>query len=282
MTATTQFLGTSLDRRYYGVVVGIVTNNKDTAHQGRVKLKFPWYDNATETDWCRVACINAGPQHGFFAIPEEQTEVVVAFEHGDMRRPYVLGALFNGVDAPPTDRREDNQKDEKLFQTHQGHRLLLRDTVGDTLIEFESKTGQTLTLRDQGQSGSAAIVAKTSQGHRLELDDGSRKVTLKSTSGHTLELDDASNQVKLTNASGQGIVIDATGNVTITGAMKVHVNAPSVELGPAAAQHVILGEAFMALFNMHTHALPPVLGGSTLMPVVPMTNGVLSQVTKTT
>jgi uncharacterized protein involved in type VI secretion and phage assembly len=256
----TEFQAGALDKRYYGVVVGIVTAIVDPAGRGRVKLKFPWYDDQIETEWCRVVYLNAGPNHGCFAVPELDTEVLVAFEHGDMRRPYVLGGLFNGVDAPPTSRKADDVRDEKLLQTRGGHRLLFRDTKNDTQIELTTSGGHRLTLRDQGKSGGAMLTARTSGGHSLEMDDAGTKVTVNT-------------------ASGQKIVLEGSGTITITAAT-VKLEAGQVELGPQAMQKVILGDSFMTFFNTHIHTsnLPSL---PTSPPVVPMLPALLSQVTKT-
>ena len=42
----------------------------------------------------------AGKGRGLFYLPEVGDEVLVAFEHGDIRRPYVIGSLYNGSDKP--------------------------------------------------------------------------------------------------------------------------------------------------------------------------------------
>lgn len=277
MIGVTEFQAGALDKRYFGVAIAIVTGNVDPEKQGRVKVRFPWYDDRTESGWCRVAYPNAGPGHGLMAVPEVESEVLVAFEHGDMRRPYVLGALYNGVDAPPTDRQKDDVKDEKLFQTRAGNRLLLRDTDRDTLIELETKEGQKLTLRDEGTSGSASITARTKGGHTLTLDDREKKAVLTTSGGHTLKMDDASKELTLTTSTGHSITIDAAGTLTVK-ATTVKVQATQVELGQVAAQHVILGEAFMTYFNTHVH---PTGVGPSGPPAVPMTNVLLSTVTRT-
>jgi uncharacterized protein involved in type VI secretion and phage assembly len=280
MIGVSDFKAGAFDKRYFGVAIAIVTDNVDPEKQGRVKVRFPWYDDRTESGWCRVVYLNAGPGHGFIAVPERDTEVLVAFEHGDMRRPYVLGALYNGVDAPPTDRQQDSEKDEKLFQTHAGNRILLRDTAGDTLIEVETKGGQKLTLRDQGNSGGTAITAETSGGYTLALDEQARKATLTTGSGQpTVELDAGANKITITTGSGQSVTIDGTGTLTLE-ATTVKVEATQVELGSAATQKVILGDAFMTYFNTHVHNATT-LGAPTSPPVVSMNAALLSNVTKT-
>ena len=85
-----------------GPVVGIVTNNEDPGGLGRVKLFLPWPSDENETDWARVCTPMAGKERGIFFLPEVEDEVLVVFEHGDPRRPVVLGGLWNGVDKPPS------------------------------------------------------------------------------------------------------------------------------------------------------------------------------------
>ncbi len=74
------------------LVVGVVTNNKDPDGMGRVRVKFPALGDTIEGWWARVATINAGNERGLFMLPEVNDEVVVAFEHGDTRRPIVIGS----------------------------------------------------------------------------------------------------------------------------------------------------------------------------------------------
>jgi uncharacterized protein involved in type VI secretion and phage assembly len=250
----------ALDRRYFGVVVGLVTDNQDPSGLGRVKLTFPWYDDQSETDWCRVVYPYAGPGYGAQWVPEKKTEVLVGFDMGDMKVPYVLGGLFNGVDNPVNGRKADEEQDEKIFRTKGGHQLLLRDTLQKTEVELTTSGGHHLALRDRQKDG------------------GSPAISLKTTGGHQLELDDDAGTVSLTTSGGQSVKLEA-GKVTVT-ATQVTLSAAKVELGTGAAQSVILGEAFQTLFNAHVHTSPPT-GGPTSPPVTPMLPMMLSQVTKT-
>jgi uncharacterized protein involved in type VI secretion and phage assembly len=86
------------DGRITGVVIGIVTNNQDPDRLGRVKVRFPWLSGGTESHWARVATPMAGNGRGLYFLPEVDDEVLVLFERGDVRFPFVIGALWNGKD----------------------------------------------------------------------------------------------------------------------------------------------------------------------------------------
>jgi phage protein D len=84
----------------YGVVVGQVTDVRDPLDQGRVRLTFPWLSDSYTSDWARVVQAGAGHERGFVIVPEVDDEVLVAFQHGDVEYPHVIGGLHNGVDRP--------------------------------------------------------------------------------------------------------------------------------------------------------------------------------------
>ena len=72
----------------------------------------------------------AGTNRGIWFVPDVDDEVLVAFEGGDPRRPYVLGGLWNGKDAPPRvdgRRRAQRQEGDALAQRRQ---VTLDDTDG--------------------------------------------------------------------------------------------------------------------------------------------------------
>jgi uncharacterized protein involved in type VI secretion and phage assembly len=165
----------STDRRYYGVVEAIVTQvTEDPEHECRVTLRFPFFDGATaESDWARVAQPYAGNGYGAVFVPEEGDEVLVAFVHGDMRFPIVLGGLYNGVDKPPTDRTAS--RDQKLIKTKHGHQVLIDDSQGQEAIRITTAGGHELVLDDAGST-----VAVTGNGVKITLED-SGTVTVQGT-----------------------------------------------------------------------------------------------------
>lgn len=164
-------------RRITGVVIGIVTNNKDTEGMGRVKVKFPWRGDSDESYWARVSTLMAGKDRGAFFLPEVGDEVLVAFDHGDINHPYVIGALWNGVDTPPETNADgknnirkiksrsgheiifddnDEQKKEKIeIHTKAGHTIILDDSAGAEKIEIKDKTGNNSIMIDSVQNAIA-------------------------------------------------------------------------------------------------------------------------------
>lgn len=136
----------------YGVVVGIVTNNKDPDKMGRIKVSFPWLADSQESWWARIATPMAGNGRGAYFLPEVNDEVLIAFEHGDMRFPYVVGALWNGKDSPPTT-NDDGENNIREIKSRSGHIIRLDDTSGNEKIEIIDKSGgNSLTIASSDNS----------------------------------------------------------------------------------------------------------------------------------
>jgi uncharacterized protein involved in type VI secretion and phage assembly len=171
----------STDKRYYGVVEALVVENEGD-DEGRVKLSFPWFDDITVTDWVRVSQPYAGGGYGTLFVPEKGDEVLVAFVHGDMRFPIVLGGLYNGKDKPPTARTDG--RDQKTIRTRHGHEVLLDDSPGRAAVRITSAAGHVLELDDTGRAlritaadgGSVTVTAQgeiTLKAPRLTVDSPS-------------------------------------------------------------------------------------------------------------
>jgi uncharacterized protein involved in type VI secretion and phage assembly len=183
----TQSRARATDQRFYGLSVGLVSDANDPNGQGRVKLTLPWFDPDMVTEWARVVNPYAGPDYGLQWTPEKDTEVVVAFEHGDMRFPYVLGVLFNGQDKAPAQR--SSARDQKVFRTKHGHQLVFDDGGGSEKVE--------LTTHD---------------GHRLTLDDNGNEIVLAHKDGPKVTMTSQKISIEATE-----IEIKASGNVTVQG-----------------------------------------------------------------
>jgi hypothetical protein len=90
-----------VNKKYYGVTVGKVINPLDPMMLGRVQVQLPFIDSLDLSPWARVAVPMAGMLHGMYFIPNLGDEVLVAFEHGDVNAPYIIGSLWNAMAPPP-------------------------------------------------------------------------------------------------------------------------------------------------------------------------------------
>lgn len=262
------------DKRYYGVYEGLVVDVNDTAKEGRVKVKFPWFDDELTTEWCRVRQFYAGNDYGAFFIPEVGDEVLVAFIQGDMRYPVILGGLYNGKDKPPTARAED--KDQKMIRTKGKHEILLDDTKNQERVRIKTKGGHTADLSDVDKK----VTIQTTGNHSLTLDDNGKKATIATSGGPKVEIDDAAKKITI-DTNGKSLVIDGnSGSITLTG-MTIVLSGSSVKLGgDSASQSLVLGELLMVAFNAHTHncTAPGTPSGP---PLPPLTPAQLSKISKT-
>jgi uncharacterized protein involved in type VI secretion and phage assembly len=140
-----------------GVVVGLVTQ----VQPGQVKVNYPWLDEQHESDWIRISTAMSGGGRGTFLMPELQDEVLLAFDQGDPRLPYVIGFMWNGEDSPPGQDVRDRR--------------------------ITSRNGHTIRFLDATPSGGSvgALVIEDGHGNRIVMSNG--KITIQAVS--ILELD---------------------------------------------------------------------------------------------
>jgi uncharacterized protein involved in type VI secretion and phage assembly len=171
------------DPRIAGVVTGVVTNNQDPEKLGRVRVRFPWLSDEQESPWARMAVPMAGKERGLWLLPEVDDEVLVAFEQGDPRFPYVVGALWNKNAPPPP--AGDAPGDVRMLRSRSGHVVRLDDTDGEETIEIIDRSEKnsivistadnTLTLTCDAdltlESKSGKLVLKAAGGVEIASDD---------------------------------------------------------------------------------------------------------------
>jgi uncharacterized protein involved in type VI secretion and phage assembly len=148
---------TSGSSRIQGVVVGIVTDNNDVDKKvGRVKVKYPWLagDNKGEiaSHWARLSSPLGGRDNkGFFFIPEVDDEVLLAFEHGNPNRPYIVGVLWSTKNKPPEHDKawvQEGRTLRRMIRTQTGHKIVIDDSSDSPQILIQDKTEKNLILID--------------------------------------------------------------------------------------------------------------------------------------
>ena len=172
----------------HGVVIGVVEDLDDPEGLCRVKVKYP-HLNDEPSDWARLSLPMAGAGRGTFFRPEKGDEVLLACEHGDIRRPYVLGSLWSKTDSPPGGTGTATDNNVRVIVSRSGHRITLDDTLGSERIEILDHAGKQAVVID----GSSVTV---------RADAG--KVTITASSDITLSADG-------------NLSLTAKGTVAITG-----------------------------------------------------------------
>jgi uncharacterized protein involved in type VI secretion and phage assembly len=165
-----------LGGHWYGVFPGLVSDIKDPDGQGRVKVTLPWSPDANSSQyavWARLATTMAGNNRGTWLIPDVNDEVLLAFEAGDVRRPYVVGALWNGSDSPPDSMDGAGNNYRKVIRSRNGVKITLNDQNGQEELILETPGGQKVTLKD----GPGSVEIDDSNGNSIKLESAGITVT---------------------------------------------------------------------------------------------------------
>jgi uncharacterized protein involved in type VI secretion and phage assembly len=201
--------------RINGVAVGIVTNIEDPEQMGRVKVKFPWRENGDESYWARISTLMAGKQRGTFFLPDVGDEVLVAFEMGDIHHPYVIGALWNGEDAPPGT-HEEGKNSIKKMTSRNGHEFILDDGDRGGGLSLLTKAGHRISLDDASGGEKIEIVDKTGS-NKIVFDSAANAIQVES----AMKLSIKSQTIEI--EAGSMMKIKAGATLTIQGAL-VQIN----------------------------------------------------------
>ncbi len=173
-------------QRFYGVYPGVVTHLRapDGGRLSQVQLRFPWLSGGEEMEvWARYMSPMAGGGRGAWFLPDIGDEVLVAFEAGDVRRPYVLGGLWNGPDEPPEEVDPEGKNRVRSITTRGGIRITLEDVEGGGEVTIETPHGCSIVMTD-GEAGSEATL-RDGLGNEVTLKPGG--LSVRSSSRLTLE-----------------------------------------------------------------------------------------------
>lgn len=200
---------------HFGLYPALVTDVVDPDALGRVQVAFPWLGSEGEDvrAWATLLSPYAEDDQGFQALPSVDTQVVVGFEAGDLRRPYVVGAAWNGREAMPS-----------------------TPTAGNDIRVLKTRSGCVLEFDDT--QGAVKITLSTPGGHALVLDDGAMQIELRHSNGTRMTLDPAGR-----------VEVQANATVDITAAA-LNVHAPvAVFDGLVQCQTVIASSVVSASYT---------------------------------
>jgi uncharacterized protein involved in type VI secretion and phage assembly len=153
-----------------GVATALVTQNRDPEGLCRVRVRYPWHEDARTSHWARLSTPMAGKSRGLVLIPEVGDEVLVAFEREDLRYPFVLGSLWSGQQKPPL-ANDDGKNDKRILRTRRKHYLLFDDGATG-VVELAHQNGAVVKLTDD------EILLKDAQGNQVRIASQGGEMTL--------------------------------------------------------------------------------------------------------
>ena len=200
---------------YFGVYPAIVTELVDPDRLGRVEVRFPWLGEDGDRT-CGPGRRSARPtrttDQGLQLLPEVDSQVVVAFEAGNLRRPYVSARPGTGgrrCRTPP-----ERSNDVRLLRSR-----------ADSRLEFDDA------------AGSATVRLTMASGHQVILDDAAQEVTVKHAMGCVVKL------------TATAVEIQANVSLDVSAPM-VKVDAPistfsgMVKVGTLIAEQMVMSPAY--------------------------------------
>ncbi|MEZ4402189.1 MAG: phage baseplate assembly protein V [Kofleriaceae bacterium] len=211
------------------VVIGVVTDIKDDGKLCRIKVKIPSMPISDNTDQCNWISLGGSKDRGWFSMPEVDDEVVIAFEHGDMRRPLVLGALWNGKDKA-SDNNGDGKNARRVIKSKTGHKVTFEDVE-----EF-------LSIVDGAGIGEIKIDKKN---NKIEITASQGDVAIQCKD----DLVVLAKEIKITGKTEVGLYgksseVNATGTsgVTIKGNL-VNLKGSSIDVNPGGVKQAAVASA---------------------------------------
>ena len=221
--------------RIPGLVCGIVDDIGDKENHARVRLTLPWLSTKVSTDWAPVVQFGAGPRSGAMFLPEVGDEVLVGFEFGDPRRPYVLGGLVNekskydlgGAAVKQGAGGADTSVARRGFVSASGNRLVFYDEMGEDPKPQQSQI--TLGTAD-GVFGLAIDVVQGTLELTCAPSSPSGQLTIKCGEAGVVNIQTGQGG-SVTIDGGDSLTLKSASSVTVQSQGTVSVSGTSITLG---------------------------------------------------
>lgn len=219
-----------------GIALAQITNIKDPQNLGRVKCAYLLDDNSEEeTGWIHCITPFGGNQYGSFFHPNTGDIVALAFENGDIHRPFVIGSLWLGDVNPPVS-VTDGKNEEYSLITPNKSKISFSDAKDKEKITITTPKSRTVTLDDENE-----LIEISDGNNKLSFNSKSKaaeltcksKLTIKAGTGVTVTCDGDSGTIEIKanqgiKLSAAQISLNASGTAEISGTSSVTVKSSGV------------------------------------------------------
>ena len=205
-------------KKYYGVTVGKVINPLDPMMLGRVQVQLPFIDSLDLSPWARIALPMAGMLHGTYFIPNLNDEVLVAFEHGDVSAPYIIGSLWNAMAPPPL---QSPIPQIRAIRTLAGNQIVFTEVPPSVTIQT-APTPPSVLPSPPTPTGPYQTIMMSTAGIQIM---SPTPIQIMSPAG--IQIVAGTNIINLTP---DGITITGTPNLNLAAAGTLNIAAPAVNI----------------------------------------------------
>jgi uncharacterized protein involved in type VI secretion and phage assembly len=217
-----------LDQVHFGLYYAVVTDNVDPDQKDRIKVKFPWLDDSDmdSSAWAQLITPMEGQKFGWYALPDIEDVVVVAFVQGDFRMPIILGGVWSTKDESP-EPNEDGKNNFRGYRSRAGHRLVLDDSSKVKVSFVTNTTKESIGIGEFSKDGAGPNAIEVfippmagSKGISFSSMDGNLKITAK----EKFTVTATSQHVKINTTDGMTV---NTGETTLEGTSRGNITSGS-------------------------------------------------------
>jgi type VI secretion system secreted protein VgrG len=227
--------------------------------------------DGTKTLPIRMEQAYSGPDYGIHFPNHADTEMIVAFENGDIDRPVALGTSPNPSNTSPS---VSENKMENIVRTHADNQLIMDDTQDETKVRLESADRHkvvlddkedrirltstdkhTATLDDRNEN----IEVQTKDGHYVIMDDANKKITVQSKAGHFITIHDDDEVITIADESEENMFSIDIGNEKLTiktekGDIDMHAPKGTIDIQAKELNTETTGDTNMKAANISAEA----------------------------
>ncbi len=145
-----ELLMNHVQNRFFGKYRGLVVDNNDPTHRGRLQVTVPAVFNEVNV-WAMPCVPYAGPNMGNYMMPDVGAGVWVEFEAGDTTYPIWTGGYWVDGELPHNETDTEATSRLKIIKTNSGlminfddeaEKLTISDKDGSNIMTFEVQTGK--------------------------------------------------------------------------------------------------------------------------------------------
>ncbi len=226
------------DSRLLGLMVGKVVKNYDKNMPGRVCVMLLTREKAESENqnqnqggdndnydsrelWARVVMPSSGGDWGHYFIPEVGDQVVLAFEHGIIERPYVIGCIPKAKDKILTGSIDEKNRFKKIV-TKNGSMIYFEDTV--KAGEGEEGGGGGAGGGGDDKNKDKIIIQTAEKAHRIEFDNDKETILISDKEGKNyIKMVTTKEKGSISVMAEKNITVEAGENITLKAGKKVTI-----------------------------------------------------------